>query len=297
MIGRRSRAAAATAGIASLLLVVAAATRAGLTQAGGESRAPTAAFWDYAWSTGTIAVLVVAALVFYLVWNQPRMLASILVVRSMHTSKSTSLVAELLLATAVLAFVAALVVAGVRGSSSREAQADGVPLGGAVTATERRATAPASERHDPQFRWPVALLAAAVATGLAGGGLLAWRQRSSPRQPIDARLAEIVEDALDDLRAERDPRRAVIAAYANMERTLRAYGLPRRPAEAPFEYLERVLLELRATAPAVRRLTDLFERAKFSHHAIGAELKEEAIETLGAIRDQLRTPTVEEDAA
>jgi hypothetical protein len=38
----------------------------------------------------------------------------------------------------------------------------------------------------------------------------------------------------------------------------------------------------------VARLTALFERAKFSHHEIGSELKEEAIEALVAVRDELR---------
>ena len=43
-------------------------------------------------------------------------------------------------------------------------------------------------------------------------------------------LADVLEETLDDLRAERDPRRAVIAAYARLERTLAAFGLPRRPS-------------------------------------------------------------------
>ena len=50
-------------------------------------------------------------------------------------------------------------------------------------------------------------------------------------------LADVLEETIDDLRAEADPRRAVIAAYARMERALAAAGLPRSPAEAPDEYL------------------------------------------------------------
>ena len=57
-------------------------------------------------------------------------------------------------------------------------------------------------------------------------------------------LADVLEETLDDLRAEQDPRRAVIAAYARMERALAAYGLPRNPSEAPDEYLQRIFADL-----------------------------------------------------
>ncbi len=100
-------------------------------------------------------------------------------------------------------------------------------------------------------------------------------------------LSELMDETLDDLRNEADPRKAVIAAYARMERILAAHGLPRRPAEAPLEYLSRVLLDLEVSAPAVRRLTRLFERAKFSQHDIDASMKEQAIDALVSIRDDL----------
>ena len=44
-------------------------------------------------------------------------------------------------------------------------------------------------------------------------------------------------------------------------------GIRRRPSDAPLEYLNRVLGELSVSPASVRRLTQLFERAKFSHHA------------------------------
>jgi hypothetical protein len=39
----------------------------------------------------------------------------------------------------------------------------------------------------------------------------------------------------------------------------------------------------------VERLTELFERAKFSPHAIDAAMKEEAIDALESLRDELRS--------
>ena len=87
---------------------------------------------------------------------------------------------------------------------------------------------------------------------------------------------------------ERDARRAVIAAYAQMERTLAAHGFRRNAAEAPFEYLGRILRGLDVRDSGVRTLTDLFEYAKFSPHEIDAAMKEDAIGALLAIRDDLQ---------
>ena len=103
-----------------------------------------------------------------------------------------------------------------------------------------------------------------------------------------AELATIVDATLDDLRAEADPRRAVIAAYAQMEATLARHGLPRERSEAPFEYLSRMLRELRVRAASALALTELFERARFSDHVIDAAMKNEAIDALLAVRDDLR---------
>jgi Domain of unknown function (DUF4129) len=114
------------------------------------------------------------------------------------------------------------------------------------------------------------------------------RGRSLPELQARKMLESMLDETLEDLRRERDPRRAVIAAYARMERSLSAYGLPRRPWEAPLEYLGRVIAELTGSATAARRLTRLFERAKFSEHSIDAAMKDDAIDAVGAVRDELR---------
>ena len=113
------------------------------------------------------------------------------------------------------------------------------------------------------------------------------RARGELHTGLAAAVAQAVDESLDDLRAEPDPRRAVIAAYARLERVLAAHGLPRKPAEAPMEYLGRMLAELSVSDRAARALTDLFERAKFSQHAVGAEMKDEAIDALQTVRDDL----------
>jgi hypothetical protein len=145
----------------------------------------------------------------------------------------------------------------------------------------------AQEHH---LRWlPVILVFGTALTGIFALGVVRWqRERAEAEEPpLAEALSDVLGDTLDDLRAERDARRAVIAAYARMERTLAAYGLPRRSFEAPLEYLARVLAELSASEGSIRRLTDLFERAKFSRHQIDAPMKEEAIDALTSLREEL----------
>jgi len=113
----------------------------------------------------------------------------------------------------------------------------------------------------------------------------------SPRRPLGMApdtIAAALDESLDDLRSDPDVRRAIVAAYARMERALAAVGMPRDPAEAPLEYLERVLLSLDASAGAVRSLTDLFEWARFSHHEPEPSMRDEAVDALVAVRDELR---------
>lgn len=157
-----------------------------------------------------------------------------------------------------------------------------------------------SGRYEPQFQAiPVLVVLALVGLGLTAL-LVARRARAQPPPlpDLSAGLAEVIDDTLDDLRAERDPRRAVIATYARLERVLAAYGVPRRASEAPEEYLGRVLADLDVPREAVSRLTALFARAKFSHHQVAAGMKDEAIRALETVRDELREAArAPEDAA
>ncbi len=101
------------------------------------------------------------------------------------------------------------------------------------------------------------------------------------------KLGDALDEAIDDLRRDPDPRRAVIAAYARMEQALTVYGLPRKPSEAPYEYLRRVARDLEAEQP-VAALTELFELAKFSEHSVDETMRGRAIDALTAVRTEVR---------
>ena len=129
---------------------------------------------------------------------------------------------------------------------------------------------------------------ALVATALLGSALWGARVRRRPgieplRGPADD-AAGAVDDALAALDAETDPRRAIIAAYVRMERALDAAGLGRREPEAPREYLARVAGALRGDARSARRLTALYEEARFSPHPLDEAARAEAVTALHALR-------------
>jgi hypothetical protein len=155
-------------------------------------------------------------------------------------------------------------------------------------------TTPAEEQaapYEPSVSW----LPIVVVVGLVVAGVVAYviaerraRRGRGSRKALEEQLAVVLDETLDDLRAEADPRRAIIAAYARLERVLGANGVPRRAAETSDEYLPRVLRDLELDSGAIERLTALFTRAKFSQHDVDSAMKEDAIGALEQVRDELR---------
>jgi hypothetical protein len=139
--------------------------------------------------------------------------------------------------------------------------------------------------------WVAVLITLVV---LLAAGVLLWRQlrprRHGPRlagRPA-AVIGEVLDDAVDDVLAEEEPRRAVIAAWARMERVLAAHGHARRPPETPFEYAARAFLELRLAGDALEGFADLYEWARFSVNQVTPAMREEALGTLLSVRESIR---------
>jgi membrane protease YdiL (CAAX protease family) len=163
----------------------------------------------------------------------------------------------------------------------------------------RRAKGGSSTTHQTQVRLAPFLLVIGAAAIAFAGLLLAERGRGRrlPGESLPSdELAGVLDETLDDLLAEPDPRRAVIAAYARMERAFAAHGVPRRQFEAPHEYLGRVLAEATGGGRGAARLTALFERARFSPHEVDSAMKNDAIEAIQALQAELAAAEAEEAA-
>jgi hypothetical protein len=282
----RRRLAALVLAVAGLLVVVGIASH-GRPLTGGRGRGPTPTFFDYVATTLVLAALVIAAVVVVSLFSErtgggpPR--------RGRWNLLSTfiALASAVLLSFVLIhsGFIKRLQQLERNLNKNQPSQSQG-----------RRQPPPPPGTRNPHLRWDEIGVFLALLAGTAAV-LYATRRtrRAGPRRLSlgrERRLADALDESIDDLRTDPDLRRAIIAAYARTERALARAGLPRHPAEAPFEYLERALRTLDTSADAAERLTALFEWAKFSQHEPRPEMRDEAIDALVAVRDELAQPAV-----
>jgi Domain of unknown function (DUF4129) len=272
-----------TIGSTALLALVGAASHGRPLSTWGHGHGPTPTFVDYAFTTVLIVLALAIALTVFAatqterteVKRRPRALWKSMLLFVALVAAATFIARDTHFATKLHDFL-----------HSHPAR-QGKPPAASPTAKQHPGA------HTAGVRWDeVAVFAALAAAAVA---YLLWGRAHAPRRelPTDpdrtgAAMTVLLDDAVDDLRNEQDVRRAVIAAYARMELALGAQGLPRLQSEAPLEFLDRALRRLDVSAGSVRRLTDLFEWAKFSHHEPEPGMKDEAIDALLAVRDELR---------
>ena len=274
-----TRLAIATGTLFVLLAVVAVASRSGL--GGGAASSPRAdrVLLDRLFTGFLVLLLIYLPIAAWVYWSERHYLKSELVRRRRAGRRRNLLVLTLFAAALLVRFRTHL------GHLRRLPGMQTAPAPGGARAGGR--TVP----YEPHVDWGVALaLGLVVVAVLAVLAVLGRRRRAKgSAEPADARerLALALTESLHDLLAERDPRRAVIAAYARMERALGEAGVPRVQHEVPFEYVGRALLVLEVDESSARRLTALFERARFSTHEIDESMRADAIAALTAIRDEL----------
>ena len=288
---RGVRAAAVAVVITALLAVAALASRARAPAAGESAPAqtPPDQIVDYLTAFGLLMLPLGAVLIVWAAFLQ----------RGQSVGKRPTGWRSTLRTIGVFAVVLTLVLVVVRqlnerGWRPRSTPDTTQPAPGAENGASQRSRTRAS-RKDPGWLpfLVVGSVVFAFGVAVAGTAVLTRRRRSGllTHAGAAAMVAGALGDMIAELRAERDPRRAVIRAYSGMERTLGARGLPRYAYEAPFEYLERILTGVQASAHSVGRLTNLFERARFSEHTIDAQMKNDAIDALVALRGELEAAT------
>jgi hypothetical protein len=284
---RGARPPAARAGLVAfaligLLTVVAVSTVARRPLAGRTAdRDVSPAFWDYALSSVMALYLLFVPLALYAAWSRGGWR------RDPNAGRRRDV--------GVLIGVAVVLAVLLTARGLRDLRYDDSP----PSPTSPAAATTARGRTDGQPRQGELKLAPFLVVGAALGATIAYlalrRRRRLPLEGDEEALADelelLLDEALDDLRAEPDPRKAVIAAYARMERAFARFGLPREGSEAPLEYLERIAREVGHIPGAARlafELTHLYERARFSAHEVDAGMKEDAIRALETLRAELQ---------
>jgi hypothetical protein len=157
-------------------------------------------------------------------------------------------------------------------------------------------TGPVAESAPALVTWSFAVLA--IGAGLGALGLALWISLGVRRPREDdggegvaapSALEAAVDDSVEDLRAEPDPRRAIVRCYARFERAAAASGVERTPWSTPMEFMREALRRLPLPRTAVPTLTGLFELARFSHHPIGPGERDRALAALDEIRMAMQT--------
>ena len=282
MRGRATRVALPALIVVVLVAVVAVAATGSVSRGSSVTRAPSTTLLDALFTLSLLAVVAGAILLVYGLFQRKE------IARQMASGRYPRFTLVGFLAFVVL--VTAVVSLFKRPWDLSNANEEGVLGGRDVVPLTPGDTEPV-DRYEPHLSWItiVALIGLVVAAGVA---YVISDRRSRPARDPRAELAQdlagALDDALDDLRSEADPRRAIIAAYARLERVLAASGIARRAFETSDEYLVRVLQDLELRPDAIGRLTELFTQAKFSHHDVDSTMKESAIEALGQVRGELR---------
>jgi hypothetical protein len=268
--------------VVTALLVIAGIASHGRPLRPGLGSGPTASFFDYVATTALLVAILMLAIFLWALNSQ----------RSVKSPKRRS---KWNLVSFFLMLAASAVIAALLANSKFEkrfkqaaqnAQHSGVP--------QAQPSVPGAKNskhfRNARIRWDEVAVVLLIVGGIGVYLFLTRDERREPRTLLRRRAAvsRALDDSIDDLRRDPNIRRAIIAAYKRMEDALAVAGLPRAPAEAPYEYLERSLVELDAGAEAARHLTGLFERAKFSHHEPAESMRDEAVDALVAVRDDLR---------
>jgi hypothetical protein len=266
--------------VTALLAVVAIAAHGRpLGSTGGHGGALPLSFWDYVYTTGVILFV-------------PLFLAGLFAAAFIRRRKGKrrNTLGGVLGSVILWSLCVALYILAVRHLKLHrlpQSPESGLLKGGQHGAHQHTAVS-----HSLQFRWSeLFILLGFLVLAAVVIAARVYRQSAETKTSSEAApeaLAAALDESLDDLRTDPDLRRAIIAAYARMETALAAAGVPRHPSEAPLEYVERTLLSLDTSAEAVRKLTDLFEWARFSQHEPEPSMRDDAVEALVAVRDELR---------
>ncbi|MDX6441165.1 MAG: hypothetical protein QOE43_894 [Gaiellaceae bacterium] len=271
------------AAVVVLLAVAGIASHGRPLSTGGRGSGPTATFFDYVATTLVLFAIVMLAIVVYSLFSQQ-------IAGGPPKRGPWHLVSMLLSLAGAAAIAAILLHTGFLKRFQKAVGRHPVRQQGQQTPAQR--ATPRNVRN-PNLRWDEIGIFVVLIAGTAVVLIARRKTKRTPRPWLLGRNEEVsiaIDESIDDLRNDPDLRRAIVAAYARMEHALGRAGLPRHPAEAPFEYIERTLLSLDTSSASVRRLTALFESAKFSQHEPELELRDEAINALLAVREELARP-------
>jgi hypothetical protein len=288
---RELRATALTALALALLALAGIASSVSPWRATGAASAPSGVLQALA-AVGGI-VLVVALLAFWVetpaAWQPKRRKRRLPAAEDLDETGGAAWSAGKTAAIVMLAFavfcIATLPLLTHGGTSSQAPPTADLPTGGAQ--------APAGRGSPPgsvDLGWLLVPIAATVAV-LAPVAVVIRRRRSRrdrAAHPDDASaLGRAVRASIAALESERDPRSAILRAYARMEQAFESVEIVRGRDETASEFLGRTTRRLPLSAGAAATLTERFEEVRYSTHEITEADREDALASLHRVEREL----------
>jgi hypothetical protein len=126
---------------------------------------------------------------------------------------------------------------------------------------------------------------------LTPAAIVIRRRRLKRGEAIEAgetsALGRAVRASIAALEAERDPRTAILRAYARMEQAFEDVEIVRARDETASEFLGRTMRRLPVSAGAAAALTERFEEVRFSTHQITEADRKQALASLHRVEREL----------
>jgi hypothetical protein len=113
---------------------------------------------------------------------------------------------------------------------------------------------------------------------------------AAPRGPA-SRMAEVaaaLDAGLDELgRDSSDPRSVVIACWVRLEQAAAGAGTPRRPSDAPADYVLRLLAGHQVSRTVLDRFAGVYRKARYDSGPVDDSMRREAVAALEHLRAEL----------
>ena len=171
--------------------------------------------------------------------------------------------------------------------------AEPLPSGGGVQPSAPAGTArdvPGSPADSVNLGWLLVPVAVTFAI-LTPAAVVIRRRRLKRDEAMHAGEASAfgraVRASIAALESERDPRTAILRAYARMEQAFRDVEIVRAADETASEFLARTTRRLPVSAGAAAALTERFEEVRFSTHPITEADREQALASLHRVEQEL----------
>ena len=149
---------------------------------------------------------------------------------------------------------------------------------------------PGRPAHSVNLGWLLVPVAVTFAI-LTPAAIVIRRRRQERDEAMHAgetsAFGQAVRASIAELESERDPRTAILRAYARMEQAFRDVEIIRAADETASEFLARTMRRLPVSAGAAAALTERFEEVRFSTHVITEADREQALDSLHRVEHEL----------